>query len=207
MSEKSLEQRIAEKIHYIDGIGSLYRRAIDEVLVKTGAPTVSLLGTPLCIDVEYGAEIDALGAQYPDMVATEPMVYDASDYRNEEVVTATLAKIGKGVTVIREHAGPAMRSLPPERRFGLVTWLEIFPDSFRDQEYFLSVAAMAVQRLNDGGVMIASAVEDDRGAKDLFAEAARLIPEKVPATTAKYIETDPRGIGSIFIVARKNSET
>lgn len=140
------------------------------------------------------------------MVATEPIVYDPSGYRNEMVVTAVLAKIGEGITVIREHARPAIKSLP-EKRFGLVTWLEIFPDSFRDQEYFLSVAAMAVQHLNDGGVMIASAVEEDNETKDIFAEVARLIPEKDPATTAKYIETTPRGIGSIFIVARKNLKT
>lgn len=64
-----------------------------------------------------------------------------------------------------------------------------------------------MRHLNDGGVMIASAVEEDGGTKNIFAEAALLIPEKVPATTAKYIETTPRGIGSIFIVVRKNSET
>lgn len=69
MSEKSLAQRIAEKIHYIDGIGSFYRRAIDEVLAEAGAPPASSLGTPLCLDVEYGAEINAFRAQYPALVS------------------------------------------------------------------------------------------------------------------------------------------
>ncbi|MBI4215757.1 MAG: hypothetical protein HY602_03470 [Parcubacteria group bacterium] len=205
MSEKSLDQRIAEKIHYINDIGSFYRREINKVLAEAGSPPISQLGTPLCLDVEYGAEIDAFGAEYPDMVAAEPMVYDPSGYRNEDVVTATLAEIGKGVTVIREYAGAAIKSLPLEKKFGLVTWFEIFPDSFRDQEYFLSVAAMAMEHLTEGGVMVASAAEEDRETKNIFAKTAQLISEKVPAATAKYLETPPRGIGSVFIVARKNS--
>ncbi len=200
-----MEQRISEEISHIKGIGKLYRREIDEVLAQAGAPPISQLGTPLCLDVEYGGEIDAFEAQYPDMVAAEPIIYDATDYRNEKVVTAALAEIGKGVTVIREHAGPAIKSLPPERTFGLVTWLNIFPYSFRDQEYFLSVAAMAMGCLTEGGLIIASVVEGDRGTKNIFAKAARLIPEKIPSATAKYIETSPRGIGRVFIVARKNS--
>lgn len=62
------------------------------MLAEAGAPPAFQLGTPLCLDVEYGAEINAFRSQYPDMVATEPMVYDPSGYRNEEVVTATLPK-------------------------------------------------------------------------------------------------------------------
>lgn len=202
-----MDQRIAEKIHFIDGIGSFYRQAIDKVLAEAGAPPASQLGTPLCLDVEYGAEIDAFKEQYPEMVAAEPMVYDDPyGYRNEEVVTATLAKIGEGITVIREYAGPAIKSLPPEKKFGLVTWLEIFPYSFENQEYLLSVAAMAIEHLTEGGVMIASAAEENMETRNIFAEAARLIPEKVPATTVKFIETNPLAIGCIFIVARKNSE-
>jgi hypothetical protein len=49
------------------------------------------------------------------------------------------------------------------------------------------------------------AVENDSGTRKIFAETARLITEKVPATTAKFIETTRRGNGCIFIVARKNS--
>lgn len=48
MSEKSLELRIAEKIYYIDGIGSFYRQAMDRVLAEAEAPPVYQLGIPLC---------------------------------------------------------------------------------------------------------------------------------------------------------------
>jgi hypothetical protein len=202
-----LEQRIAAEISQVKFFGQLYRQEIDEVLTEAGSPPISQLGTPLCLDVEFGREIVALGGQYPDMVAAEPIIYDDPyfELRNEEIVTAVLNEIGKGVTIIRKYAGPAIKSLPPEKKFGLVTWLEIFPSSFSNQEYFLSVAAMAMQHLTEGGALIASAAENNSETKNIFAEIARLIPEKVPAATAKFIETTPRGNGCIFIVARKNS--
>lgn len=200
-----MEQRIAKEIFHVKGLGQLYGREIEKVLTEAGAPPVSQLGTPLCLDVESGIEIAAFKAEYPDMVAAEPMIYDPSDCRNEDVVTAALAEIGRGVTVIRDYAGPAIKSLPPDKRFGLVTWLEIFPYSFENQEYFLSVISMAMKHLTEGKIMIASTAEDDSGTRNIFAEIARLIPEKVPATTVQFIETNPLAIGCIFIVARKNS--
>ena len=161
MSKRSLEQLITKEISRVEYIGPLYHQKIDAVLAEAGTPPVSQLGTPLSLDVESGGEIAAFGAQYPDMVAAEPIIYKDSYYRNEDVVTAALAEIGKGITVIREYAGPAIESLPPEKKFGLATWLKIFPSSFRDRKYFLSVVALAMEHLTEGGVMIASAFEND----------------------------------------------
>ena len=198
-------QRIAEAIFIAESDAKLFAKEMNKVLAAAGASPLAKLGTPLCLDVEAGTEISVFKPKHPNMVATEPKIYNPFGFRDEDVIRAALAEIGEGITVIRNWAEPAMKSLPPEREFGLVTWLRIFPDSFRNQEYFLSVMAAAMPHLAEVGVMIASVVEEDMETRDVFAEAARLIPKEIPGMMAKLIELSPMASGSLFIVAGKNS--
>lgn len=105
--------------------------------------------------------------------------------------------------MIREHALPAIKSLPPEKEFGLVTWLRIFPTLLETDGYPLSVVTAAAKHLTENGVMIVSTAEADRETKDQLVKTVELIPKKIPGMGTKLIEDQLMASGWFFIVAGK----
>ena len=134
----------------------ILQRDLNAVMLKAGLDlnTLAKQGC-ICCDVGAGAEILALNHYQPRiLIASEPSDYHSG--RGE--IETSLAKI-KTIAPIELIRGEPTMALKlcaqQQRKVGLVTWLNIFPEKY-GRESFVNFFTLARPLLTDGGVAVAS---------------------------------------------------
>lgn len=158
----------------------------------------------ICADVEYGAEAYALKALRPArLILGEPKDFGERENR----ITAALSAIERstaGIQIRREDAQDLLDNVigSGQQNFGLITWLNIFPDIRTDQEDFEDFLRKSEKLLCRGGAVILSAVEDSSDRFDLM---ERVVKKGVSGLTLKIIQ--PKSLyssaGAIALIGKK----
>ncbi len=207
---EQINEEILIAIDRGEAIGANLRKMIGQHDLQPDLPNLLTSFGAICLDVEFGPEINALAGFKPKkLIATEPtggraMEHPFADF-NGQVIKGVSDHCQIPVDLIRKNPLPALDKIKIEKpnfQVGLITFLNAFPDS-QTPTYLTELAKSVAPFLADGGQLIISTVENDACTAERLEESQKLMKIYAQGLSSKFLEKDYGCAGRLFIICQK----
>lgn len=203
---------IEERIELTVGLGELIGEDLIKMIGQNDLPPglpelVAKLGA-ICLDVEYGPEIQALSGFKPrKLTVTEPtegriLPHPFADFTGQ-VIKGVSDRSQFPVKLIRDQSLSALDKIRADKSdfpVGLITFLNAYPTE--QAPTFLTILAQAANPLlAEGGQLVISTVENDVFIAERLEEAQKLMA--ICGLSAKFLEKDYGSAGQLFLICQK----
>lgn len=207
---EQINEEILIAIYRGEAIGASLRKMIGQHDLQPNLPNLITSFGAICLDVEYGPEVNALAGLKPKkLIATEPtggraMEHPFADF-NGKIIKGVSDHCRLPVDLIRKNPFPALDKIRTEKSggpVGLITFLNAFPD-YQTPSFLTYLAQAVTPLLAKDGQLIISTVENDVYTAERLEDSQKLMEICAQGLSSRFLEKDYGCAGRLFIICQK----